>query len=1381
MHSQDRILILPVTRIGLSGSILQHIATLVIALLISSQVSFAQCPPDGVDTTPPTCLVNQVVKIVLDPMVCELATLDQAAITPPSGADNCDPAPTSSLRSFPLAPLAIGRYIIGYEVADVSGNDQECQSILVVEQAEPESLKCTGTINHSLNPTTCTGTITIQDVIGTNVVSCPDDCTVNILEMDGTPRDNAFTLDDVGETFQYELCCGGVCCWGYVNVEYYGSPSFICDPANTVITSSCIEMDLIPPPSASSQCLPPEVVLINEVENRENCIAGIQKQLIRTYQIVTPQGPTNTTCVQTITIEEADLSNVVWPEKTVIGCMEEADPSVTGAPQYCVTSVPIGTEPAIETCFPLVPEGLPLNCSVFVSYEDTSFDTPCGQMITRMWHVVQWACSIEEHINFPQVIEISDVDAPTISCPPNFIETTTTTNCTAVVTLPAATVADDCDTDLDVSISSASGPLSSNGGVIQLPIGVHDVVYTVSDCVNESRCITVVTVEDLTPPVAICENSLKIGFGEVGGTYLSAYKLNGGSYDDCDSVSYLIARMDDTLNIENHPYEDRILIECSDVDTSFMAILQTSDKSGNLSYCMVSVCVVDKNEGDITCPVDMIVDCNTSYDETNLSAFFGEFMISDNCPDRYDIQDIILGSLNECGVGELSRRIRIRNREGILVDQCTQIITFEDGDPLDIPSDLFPPNVQVESCDIPQDILDFSPTILTGDCNLLGVSSRIDTIRIGLEGPPSSVDNHCKEFVRTWKIIDWCATDGQGSKADPFVFEQRILLEDNDAPTFTTTPRDTMFCNSTADCDSTFLSIQGPLATDACGGDITYSYSIFKNGGFYAFGQGDMIERKFAVDSYEFRWLAEDMCGNISPISQLVEIQVCKAPTLSCLAGISAPLVPVDTIGDEKPDANLVVLETKHFVAAAFHPCGLDVEVSFDPISIVDQIMLDCDDITDEPYEVEVYAIDSNGNSSHCTSLVSISDNGLCPEVPSGNLVNVQGRIQTSLAQSVMNVNVNLEGDSDDFRMTTEDGRYVFASMPTGGQYSVKPTKADDYLNGISITDMILIQQHILGLKSLANPYLILAADVNKSQSVTIADLIMLQQIILGLKEKPSHDESWLFVDRAYQFADPTQPFSADVPERYQISPLKDDVYANFVAVKYGDVDDSVLGQTENRELNSLTLAMTNQIVVQDESIEIPVYSHQAIDLRGLQIELNSTALRIDKVSSNVMPIGNAYHSQEENTMLSIPLAHGVQVLKDTPLFTLHVTATKTIELKDAIQLVNTAEAYSTSSLEKLDVRLAVLEQVETLSIHEVRPNPWHEYTSIHYSDLEDGMVTVHITDTQGRVLYSAQQAHQAGENQLRVSKDIVPHPGVYFIHIGNGKTTATEKMIKLE
>ena len=50
---------------------------------------------------------------------------------------------------------------------------------------------------------------------------------------------------------------------------------------------------------------------------------------------------------------------------------------------------------------------------------------------------------------------------------------------------------------------------------------------------------------------------------------------------------------------------------------------------------------------------------------------------------------------------------------------------------------------------------------------------------------------------------------------------------------------------------------------------------------------------------------------------------------------------------------------------------------------------------------------------------------------------------------------------------------------------------------GVTTYDRILITQHILGVKSLGSPYQILAADVNRSRSVTTLDLIQLRKIAL--------------------------------------------------------------------------------------------------------------------------------------------------------------------------------------------------------------------------------------------------------------------------------------------
>ena len=64
---------------------------------------------------------------------------------------------------------------------------------------------------------------------------------------------------------------------------------------------------------------------------------------------------------------------------------------------------------------------------------------------------------------------------------------------------------------------------------------------------------------------------------------------------------------------------------------------------------------------------------------------------------------------------------------------------------------------------------------------------------------------------------------------------------------------------------------------------------------------------------------------------------------------------------------------------------------------------------------------------------------------------------------------------------------------------TVSASKTDDYTNGVSTLDLVLIQRHIfLGLTKLDSPEKLLAADVNKDGKVTASDLVELRKLILA-------------------------------------------------------------------------------------------------------------------------------------------------------------------------------------------------------------------------------------------------------------------------------------------
>ncbi|MEZ4983319.1 MAG: hypothetical protein R2769_17360 [Saprospiraceae bacterium] len=72
--------------------------------------------------------------------------------------------------------------------------------------------------------------------------------------------------------------------------------------------------------------------------------------------------------------------------------------------------------------------------------------------------------------------------------------------------------------------------------------------------------------------------------------------------------------------------------------------------------------------------------------------------------------------------------------------------------------------------------------------------------------------------------------------------------------------------------------------------------------------------------------------------------------------------------------------------------------------------------------------------------------------------------------------------------------------------------------------------------KKLTSPYKIIAADANNSGSVTTLDPEYLRKLILNVINDLPNTTSWRFVRADYVFPDPSNPWSAQFPEIYNVN-----------------------------------------------------------------------------------------------------------------------------------------------------------------------------------------------------------------------------------------------------
>ncbi|HLP96259.1 MAG TPA: cohesin domain-containing protein [Saprospiraceae bacterium] len=187
----------------------------------------------------------------------------------------------------------------------------------------------------------------------------------------------------------------------------------------------------------------------------------------------------------------------------------------------------------------------------------------------------------------------------------------------------------------------------------------------------------------------------------------------------------------------------------------------------------------------------------------------------------------------------------------------------------------------------------------------------------------------------------------------------------------------------------------------------------------------------------------------------------------------------------------------------------------------------------------------------------------------------IQGSIATENACWIEEVEVTLDAEDG-----TNCDRMLLAGNPGGNnycapyssgclcdiatatKYTITPFKNDNPLNGVTTYDLVQISKHILALEPLPSYYSMIAADANKSGTITTFDIVEFRKLILGIYSVLPNNTSWRFVDKLYVFpAPPANPLGGNIPSTIVTTSLPATA-ANFIGVKVGDVTSSATAST---------------------------------------------------------------------------------------------------------------------------------------------------------------------------------------------------------------------------
>jgi hypothetical protein len=170
------------------------------------------------------------------------------------------------------------------------------------------------------------------------------------------------------------------------------------------------------------------------------------------------------------------------------------------------------------------------------------------------------------------------------------------------------------------------------------------------------------------------------------------------------------------------------------------------------------------------------------------------------------------------------------------------------------------------------------------------------------------------------------------------------------------------------------------------------------------------------------------------------------------------------------------------------------------------------------------------------------------------------------------------------------------------------------------------LSKHILGIEPLNSPYKMIAADANKSNTITTFDIVELRKLILGIYQKLPNVDSWRFVQKDHPFHLPNNPF-ADTEltsgslEYYIKDPNFNNsptAQADFVGIKVGDVNNSVIPHAKPQNLDHQSIQFDVPQAKTGEYIHVPVTYTGSVSLEAYQFGLHFNPEKLEFIGPSI-------------------------------------------------------------------------------------------------------------------------------------------------------------------
>jgi len=1036
-------------------------------------------------------------------------------------------------------------------------------------------------------------------------------------------------------------------------------------------------------------------------------------------------------CTQTITVEDNNPPTITVPANVTVECDQPTDPGATG---YATASM--------DNC------AADDQLTVVFSDISTQIPTGCGNdtyLITRTWIASDPCGNTAQGV---QLINVADTTPPTIVCP-----AAVTIECdedTSPANTGMAVAIDDCAAADEILITFADASTQTMNGCGQYQYVITRTWTATDPCGNATNCIQVITVEDTTEPMIVCPTAISLSC--TAATDPADTGIATGT-DNCTVVDEVIVTFTDISTQTNEG--------CGKFTYEIFRTWLATDACGNTTTCLQNLTIVDTEAPVITCLPNQTLTCFETVPSpiTNSADYItAGGTISDDCTTA--LADFTVFAMNEdSGGNNCPGNGRTIVRTYFIADACgntstcTQTFTYLESAQAPIITSILPSCYKYcASLVNPME----SDITFTTDCSFDATVSMTGPTQIGAANCPGTI------YRYTYTVTDDC-----GRNSTPVT---RDFIIGNNGPTVECAPFNLILeCGDPNNQEYIDTHLDQITVNTSCASEFTVNTSP-QNFNLISCGSATVVT-----------FVATDACGRTASCTSTISIIDTEAPTFTA--------VP-PSLSDEINCSADINYWYNHWIddmvdaLEAEDACDSNVSIQ----ALNTPVNTDCPN-GDAITVVTFVATDNCGNEAELTGTFTVT------ATPSN--LNVMGMAVTESGEAVENVVVTLEGPNNYLTSveTEADGLYGFENLLLGNNYQISPLLNENPLNGVSSYDLVLISKHILQLQSLDSPYKMIAADVNKSGSITTMDIIELRKLILHIDEAFSNNTSWRFVEASYMFPEPSNPFASIFPEETFINGLTAEEQHDFVGVKIGDLNGSAVanalaGAESRNAVDDLVFTVKDQQLKAGETYELSFQAADFEDIHGYQFSLSYNPLVLDFVDLSTGSLDNLSESnfgfsKLDNGVITTSWTNqeAQSLTRGASVFKLKFVARADARLSDAIAVnsrYTVAEAYN-EHMDLMNVTLRFEERIvsETaFHLYQNHPNPFGaEQTLIGFKLPEAGRATLNVYDAAGRLLKRMEGDFEEGYGNFLLSNDGL-ESGLLYYELVSGNNRATGRMI---